>query len=159
NPSPRALPSVALLVPGVPHEVDQVLARMTAFDPAQRYAEPAAVLHALLPFMRPERPAHPAPAGPAADEAQAAPTPAVRAVLVVDDEEGIRQYTRLVLQGEALRCDVVNDGAAGLEALARQPYDLVLVDVCLPDMKGPELLRRLREEPPVPHLKVIMISG
>ena len=38
-------------------------------------------------------------------------------------------------------------------------YDLVLLDIDMPEMKGPEVCRHLRENPPYPHLKIVMMSG
>ncbi len=160
----RALPAVSLLAPDVPREMEHVLARMTAFDPAARYAEPRAVLHALLPFLRPEHKPLPVPLQSPQPAALAASPEDGRSdkkpsVLVVDDEEALRRYCHLVLQGEGVRCDCVGDGASAWEALERHAYDLIVLDVCLPDITGADLLRRLRNAPPSPHLKVIMMSG
>jgi response regulator RpfG family c-di-GMP phosphodiesterase/serine/threonine protein kinase len=162
----RSLPAASLLAPGVPAEMEQVLARMTAFEPQNRYPDPQAVLHALVPFLKNGSqtlfPLESAPQlgverVPASDGGVLAPTE--RAVLIVDDDDGVRDYCRLALEGEGLRCDVVADGASALAALETRLYDLVLLDVCLPDVTGPELLERLRKAPPWPNLKVIMMSG
>jgi response regulator RpfG family c-di-GMP phosphodiesterase len=82
---------------------------------------------------------------------------------VVDDQEGIRDFCRAVLQAEGLVCTTVPDGLAALEAVAvgpgEAPPDLVLMDVNMPGLSGPEVLSRLRACPPGPNLKVIMFSG
>src|SRR5581483_7699879 len=64
-----------------------------------------------------------------------------------------------VLQTEGLRCDEVDGGLAALEAVRHKNYDMVILNINMPDVPGPEVLRRLREDPPSPHLKVIMASG
>jgi response regulator RpfG family c-di-GMP phosphodiesterase len=71
----------------------------------------------------------------------------------------LRLICRSFLQGDAMECDVAASGATALEMLARQPYDLVLLDVNMPGMTGLELVRRLRESPPSANLKIIMFSG
>ena len=80
-------------------------------------------------------------------------------MLVVDDEPTIRMFCRFALQAEGLTCDEAENGKAGLEKLHKKPYDLVLLDVEMPHMTGPEVCRRLREQPPCAHLKVIVCSG
>jgi putative two-component system response regulator len=63
------------------------------------------------------------------------------------------------LQSEELRCDQAADGLLGLEAVRAKRYDLVLLDIDMPKMKGTAVCRHLRENPPYPHLKIIMMSG
>jgi len=84
-------------------------------------------------------------------------TVAPRSVLVVDDEEGIRQSLSSILREEGYTADAVASGEACLTALQRRPYDLVLLDIWLGDMDGLETLRHVREmaRPPV----VVVISG
>ena len=159
-------PPVRAWRPDVPVELEAAVARMMATDPADRYPTPQAVMRALLPFLKPEPNEHftvspcQARAGLGAALPGAAPEgPRVYRVLLVDDEPGIRSFCRYVLEGEGLACEEAANGALGLEACQAKRYDLVLLDIDMPLMTGPELLRRLREEPPCPNLKVIMFSG
>ena len=80
-----------------------------------------------------------------------------RTVLIVDDEEGIRQSLTSILREEGYATDSVRTGEECLEAAKRRPYDLVLLDIWLEGMDGLEALRRLNElaRPPV----VVVISG
>ena len=80
-----------------------------------------------------------------------------RAVLIVDDEEGIRQSLTSVLRDEGYAAESVASGEECLEVLKRRAYDLVLLDIWLNGMDGLETLRRLNEtaRPPV----VVVISG
>ncbi len=80
-------------------------------------------------------------------------------VLIVDDDPDVRELCQSLLQSDTLVCDQAEDGAPALEALGAHRYDLVLLDIDMPRMSGREVLRRLREAPPCPHLKVIMFSG
>jgi two-component system nitrogen regulation response regulator NtrX len=80
-------------------------------------------------------------------------------ILVVDDEPGIRQSLCGVLEDEGHRASAVPSGEACLEELARQSYDLLLLDVWLPGMDGLETLARIQEIPFADRPVVIMISG
>ena len=78
-------------------------------------------------------------------------------ILVVDDENEIREGLELLLTSEGYAVDPVGTARAGCERLEARPYDLVLLDVSLPDRNGIELLRELRQRDP--HLSVILITA
>ena len=80
-------------------------------------------------------------------------------VLVVDDEPGIRQSLCGVLEDEGYQAAAADSGEACLEELARQAYDLVLLDVWLPGMDGLEALARIQEIPFEDRPVAVMISG
>ncbi len=80
-------------------------------------------------------------------------------VLVVDDEPGIRQSLRGVLEDDGYLVEAVGSGEACLEELARQTYDLVLLDIWLPGVDGLETLARIGELPFLQRPVVVMISG
>ena len=73
-------------------------------------------------------------------------------VLVVDDEEAIRDAVTYSLQAEGLDVASAADGREALEAVAREPFDLVVLDVLLGDLSGVEVCRRLRSTTDVPIL-------
>jgi response regulator RpfG family c-di-GMP phosphodiesterase len=82
-----------------------------------------------------------------------------RRVLIVDDEPPNRRLIRKVLETDDLVCREAADGREALRCAGADPYDLVLLDIDMPLLPGTEVLRQLREHPPTPHLKIIMISG
>jgi len=79
-------------------------------------------------------------------------------VLIVDDEENIREMTRLALETSGY---VVGEAASGLEAFAiigtDEPWDAVLLDQKMPGMVGTEVLRRIRVM--LPAARVIMMTA
>ncbi len=77
-------------------------------------------------------------------------------ILVVDDELGARQSLEVILEDD-YRVLSAESGQKALEVLQREPVDLVLLDVNMPDMDGLEVLRRIREQDE--ELDVIMISA
>jgi serine/threonine protein kinase len=156
-------PSVRQFAPDVPPALDAVVARLLATKPEDRYPDPTAVMRALLPFLRPERGFHELQGLDDLDTPELA-APAIldhctSRLLIVDDEPGMRQFCRSILQGENVWCDTAASGEEALTKLDASQYDLALLDVNLPGISGPEVLRRLRAAPPSPHLKIIMFSG
>lgn len=95
-----------------------------------------------------------------------APGPADRpnppfTVLIVDDSAVMRAMIARTLRLSGLPlADVVEaaDGASGLDALWRAPVDIALVDLNMPIMNGEELIDRLRAEPELARLPVVVIS-
>lgn len=73
-------------------------------------------------------------------------------ILIIEDEERIRQFLQRGLSFEGYRVDMAPDGQVGLEMARRNPPDLVLLDLMLPGMDGLEVCRRLREASDVPIL-------
>ena len=65
-------------------------------------------------------------------------------VLVVDDEPGLRQALVINLRARDYQVVAAPDGAAALEAAAREPPDAVVLDLGLPDMDGTDVIRGLR---------------
>ncbi len=80
-------------------------------------------------------------------------------VLIVDDEPGIRQSLRGVLQDEGYAVHTVDTGEACLERLAAESSELILLDIWLPGLDGLETLSRIQEIPLEDRPVVVMISG
>ena len=80
-------------------------------------------------------------------------------ILIVDDEPGIRQSLAGVLEDEGFQPRSVESGEACLEALGRENFDLVLLDIWLPGMDGLTTLERIEEIPHVDRPAVVVISG
>jgi DNA-binding response OmpR family regulator len=83
-------------------------------------------------------------------------TPPSTRVLVVDDEPQIRRALRLVLRANGYQVAEVETGEAALDALVMEPFDLMILDLVLPDFDGVELCRRLREWSRLP---VVVLSA
>ena len=157
-------PSLRALRPDVPQVLDQVLAKMMAPEVEDRYSTPMEVMRALLPFLKPDTllalavPNLKSGDMPAFQGDAAVPRPLHR-VLVVDDEAVNRKLCRLILENDGAQCDEAANGAEALQVAYQGRFDLILLDIDMPVMSGTETLKRLREAPPCPHLKVIMVSG
>lgn len=73
-------------------------------------------------------------------------------ILIIEDEDRIRQFLQRGLSFEGYRIDAAPDGTTGLEMARDNPPDLVLLDIMLPGMDGLEVCRRLRSGSEVPIL-------
>ena len=78
-------------------------------------------------------------------------------ILIVDDERGIRETLRGVLEDEGFAAEAVASGEECLKAVERRTYGCVLLDVWLPGLDGLQTLERLRERGS--EAAVVMISG
>ncbi|MBE5785779.1 MAG: response regulator transcription factor [Clostridiales bacterium] len=77
-------------------------------------------------------------------------------ILVIEDEEKIARFIELELQHEGYETGKAHDGRTGLDMAESDGYDLVLLDIMLPQLNGLEVLRRLRKTSDVP---VIMLTA
>lgn len=82
-----------------------------------------------------------------------------RSVLVVDDEESIREIVQEGLRVRGLHVDCADSVPAALELIARRPYDFVLCDFNLPGRHGTELFDQLRTNPDRPSPGFIFMTG
>jgi DNA-binding NtrC family response regulator len=78
-------------------------------------------------------------------------------ILVIDDEDVICDACHLVLTEKDHNVDYCKTGKTGLRAIERGTYDLVLLDMKLPDMDGMEILKMVKEK--TPTLCVIVMTG
>ena len=78
-------------------------------------------------------------------------------ILIVDDEKGIRTTLRGILEDEGFEVDAVGSGERCLEVAKNGDFDLVILDVWLPEMDGLEVLEQLKADGN--PAQVIMISG
>ena len=77
----------------------------------------------------------------------------------MDDNEINRDLLSRRLERQGHRVAAVEGGRQALERLAREPFDLVLLDIMMPEMNGFQVLERLKADPALRHVPVIMISA
>ena len=80
-------------------------------------------------------------------------------ILVVDDIAANREVLSRRLSRDGHAVAVATDGHSALELLGKTEFDLVLLDLMMPDINGYDVLRRLKDDPAVRHIPVIMISA
>jgi adenylate cyclase len=91
-------------------------------------------------------------------ESMSVDVPAGR-VLVVDDDPLNRMLLTRSLEQEGHRVGSVAGGQEALEILRQKPFDVVLLDIVMPELDGVSVLERLKRDPVLQHVPVIMISA
>jgi len=77
-------------------------------------------------------------------------------VLIVEDEENLAKFVGLELKHEGYEVETVLDGRSGLDLALENDYDVILLDLMLPELNGLEVARRLREVKKTP---IIMMTA
>ena len=78
-------------------------------------------------------------------------------VLILDDEEAVREVIRMVLEEDGHEVAEASNGVTGLEMFRAQPVDVVVTDLIMPKKDGIETIRDLRRE--FPNVKIVALSG
>jgi DNA-binding NtrC family response regulator len=84
-------------------------------------------------------------------------TALLTSLLIVDDDAGIREMLSTVMANEGYLVEAVENGKQAIKACEESLFDIALIDVELPDMKGTELLMRLKKMQP--KMVRIVITG
>jgi len=82
-------------------------------------------------------------------------------ILVVDDDRDMQALLQELLESEAYEVDTANDGLIALEKLAhqRERYEVILLDLTMPQMNGLQLIQVLRQQEEACLRKIIVVSG
>ena len=78
-------------------------------------------------------------------------------VLVVDDDENIRNTMKAILEDEGYIVDLAATGREAVEKTQKAAYNIALLDIRLPDMEGIELLKLMKDA--TPRTRKIMVTG
>jgi two-component system, OmpR family, phosphate regulon response regulator PhoB len=87
------------------------------------------------------------------------PSTVMLTILIADDEAHIIELVRVTLEDDRVRMVEAPDGATALLLAAELEPELVLLDVNLPDMSGLEVCRRLRREPKLTGVPIVMLTA
>ncbi len=80
-------------------------------------------------------------------------------ILIVDDEPNIVMSLEFLMRKNGYQVGIARNGTEALAAIAQTPYDLVLLDIMMPDVDGLQVCRLLRQRPDRAHTKVIFLSA
>ena len=78
-------------------------------------------------------------------------------ILVVDDDENIRNTMKTILEDEGYFVDLAANGSEAIQKTKKTAYNIALLDIRLPDMEGVELLKLIKDA--VPRTRKIMVTG
>ncbi|MEJ7172890.1 response regulator transcription factor [Staphylococcus caprae] len=77
-------------------------------------------------------------------------------ILIVEDEQNLARFIELELTHENYNVDIENDGRTGLDKALNKSYDLIILDLMLPNINGLEICRQIRQEYSTP---IIIITA
>lgn len=80
-------------------------------------------------------------------------------ILIVDDEPGIRQLVKIFLERHHYTVVEASTGAEGLDIFAKEKFDLVVLDLMLPDMYGIDICKKMREHSDIPIIMLTAVQG
>jgi len=83
----------------------------------------------------------------------------VASVLVVDDELSLADVTAHLLEEDGYDVSIAVNGKSGLASLATRRADVVLVDLTMPVMDGPEMVRRMRADPALAAIPAVLMTA
>jgi len=82
----------------------------------------------------------------------------MQTILLVDDDTNVRRSVRYVLKNQGYRIIEAPSGSAALETLRREPVDLVVLDLVMPEMDGTIVCDRIRSTPAWSQLPIIVFT-
>ena len=80
-------------------------------------------------------------------------------ILVVDDDENILNLEKTILEQKGFSVTTADGGAEALKVLADQSFDLILLDVMMPEVDGFTVCRKIKEEPRLKDIPVIFLTA
>ena len=81
-------------------------------------------------------------------------------ILIVEDDQFLREFYQELLQSEGYNVEVAADGETGFNKAHNGGYDLLLLDIMLPKMDGMQILRELKISPPqTPNKAMVMLTN
>ncbi len=84
-----------------------------------------------------------------------------KSLMIVDDSATMRMIVRRFLRSAGFKFDPILEAGNGKEALTRlagKPVDMMIVDVDMPILGGPELVREIRKDPAFRDMRIVMVS-
>jgi DNA-binding NtrC family response regulator len=82
-----------------------------------------------------------------------------KSILIIDDEQGYRDFYKFVLEPLGYEVFAAVDGATGLEMALERPYVTIFLDVHLPKMRGPEVLEKIKKVRPDQNVIIFSSSS
>ena len=80
-------------------------------------------------------------------------------ILVVEDEESLLKLESILLSSKGYSVTGVMDGRSALEEVKANAPDLVILDIMLPEIDGFEVCRRIKEDPAISHIPVLILTA
>ena len=80
-------------------------------------------------------------------------------ILVVDDNKDITEMVQTMLEGSPYECVTVNSGRECLDLTEKETFDLILLDMAMPEMSGLDVLKMLKVKPAANKTNIVLITA
>ena len=80
-------------------------------------------------------------------------------ILIIEDDQFLRDFYQELLVAEGYQVDVAPDGDIALEKLSKGGWDLVLLDIMMPQMTGLDVLDQMKKDPETSSIPVVMLTN
>lgn len=80
-------------------------------------------------------------------------------ILVVDDSKAITDVVKLALESYGYSCSTANNASECLKLLRTNRFDLVLLDIAMPEVTGIDVMKRIREDPMLTHNRIVAFTA
>ncbi len=80
-------------------------------------------------------------------------------ILVVDDEEDVRNYLKTALEDDGFTVETANDGLQAMEAVKKNPPDLISLDLIMPKHSGAKFYQMIQKEKGLSKIPVLIVTG
>lgn len=83
----------------------------------------------------------------------------MKKILVVDDRKDTTDLVKLILESSGYNCTTVNSGRESLELIRNNKFDLILLDLAMPEVTGVDVLKKLKDEGTLGDNKVVFFTA
>ena len=83
----------------------------------------------------------------------------MKRILLVEDDPLIIEIYTTKLQEAGFKVEAANNGAQAVKMLKQEKFDLLILDIVLPELTGFEVLRKIKKDPKLKNLKIIMLTN
>ena len=80
-------------------------------------------------------------------------------LLLIDDNEEITDSISFYCESKNIECDVINEGKKGLESIQDKKYDLILLDLAMPDFSGLDIIKSLKEDGALESNNIVVFTA
>jgi DNA-binding response OmpR family regulator len=80
-------------------------------------------------------------------------------LLLIDDNEEITEAVSFYCESKNIECDVINEGKKGLDSIQDEKYDLILLDLAMPEYSGLDLINSLKEEGSIESRNIVIFTA
>lgn len=80
-------------------------------------------------------------------------------ILIIDDNKDITDAMSLYVESQDISCEVANNGKKGIDLLKKENFDLVLLDIAMPDFSGYDVIDSIKNEEIFDLKKIVIITA